>query len=127
MRTGKNRGALLRERVLRFARGCAAGSPLATGVVGDGLCRSRDAAQQSVDALNPRLAANSSADSPLARHSRTRSDHFASVSFVMRANFAPNPTERKNAFSRSGYKMTSSPACKYRRSFPRRKPDPSRA
>jgi hypothetical protein len=105
MRTGKNRGVLLRQPAFRFARGGASGSGPAVAVAGDPACRSRDAAQQSVDALNPRLDAKSSAETPLARHSRTRSDHFASVSFVMRdmrAKLAPNPAVRKNCHRSSG-------------------------
>jgi hypothetical protein len=65
--------------------------------------RSSDAAQQSVDALYPWLFANSSAESPLARHSRMRSTHLASVSFVMHSNLVPNRTDRKTASSCSGY------------------------
>src|SRR5262249_1095955 len=40
---------------------------------------------------------------PLSRHSRIRSPHRASVSFVMRVSLQPHPSARKNASSRSAY------------------------
>ncbi|HXX66106.1 MAG TPA: hypothetical protein VEK07_02935, partial [Polyangiaceae bacterium] len=49
-------------------------------------------AQDNVDGLNPLLVANSSAERPLARHSRIRSTHFASVSFVMHSQLAATST-----------------------------------
>ena len=101
VRRGKNRGASPDPRRSGRARGWVSAE-----LVGDGdlaARRSIDDAQRSVDALQPLLAAKSSAESPLARHSRTRSTHFASVSIVMRDNLPPNRPSRKNASSRSGY------------------------
>jgi len=103
VRRGKNRGASPDPRRSGRARRWVSAE---LGVVGDGdlaARRSIDDAQRSVDALQPLLAAKSPAESPLARHSRTRSTHFASVSIVMRDNLPPNRPSRKNASSRSGY------------------------
>ena len=55
--------------------------------------------------MYPLVLAKFSAESPLARHSRMRSTHFASVSFVMRPSLPTNRTPRKNASLCSGYNV----------------------
>ena len=69
----------------------------------------RLAHHRSVEASKSRPLANSPAVSPLARHSRTRSDHFAAVD-VMRANVRARRHPRKDGASCSGY----APASKLR-------------
>ena len=103
-RTGKNRGGSVGDAVRRAARGRERPCPALAlvGTADEAACRNSDAAQQSVDALNPLLLAKSSAESPLSRP-RTRSTHFASVSFVMQGNLPPDRVPRKNAFLCSGY------------------------
>jgi len=105
VRTGKNRGGSFDDGVLRSARARAWTSPAPDAVSAGHFVAPRncDAAQLSVDALHPLVAANSFAERPLARHSRIRSTHFASVSFVMPGSLPMNRSPRKNASLRSGY------------------------
>ena len=99
---------MLDDGVCRSARPppCASPERGDVGAANSAARRTCDAAQHSVDALYPLVLAKFSAESPLARHSRMRSTHFASVSFVMRPSLPTNRTPRKNASLCSGYVLS---------------------